>query len=48
MPPELERRTREYEDTLARLVVLEEQALARAGATAERYRYSIGGIGGPP
>lgn len=35
---ELERRTREYEDSLARLVALEEQALARATASAERYR----------
>ena len=35
---ELERRTREYQDTLARLLAIEQQALARATATAERYR----------
>jgi hypothetical protein len=35
---ELERTTREYQDTLARLLAREEQAVARARATAERYR----------
>jgi hypothetical protein len=35
---ELERRTREYQDTLTRLLALEEEALARAEATARRYR----------
>jgi hypothetical protein len=34
---ELERRTREYQDTLARLLAREEQAVVRATATAERY-----------
>ncbi len=35
---ELELRTREYQDTLARLLALEEEAVARATATAVRYR----------
>lgn len=35
---ELEQRTREYQNTLARLLAREEQAVARATATAERYR----------
>ena len=35
---ELERRTREYQDTLTTLLGLEEEAVARATATAERYR----------
>jgi hypothetical protein len=35
---ELERRTRDYQDTLTRLLALEEEALARAAATAERFR----------
>lgn len=35
---ELERRTREYQDTLARLLAIQQQALARATAAAERYR----------
>jgi hypothetical protein len=34
---ELELRTREYQDTLARLLTLEEEALARATASAARY-----------
>jgi hypothetical protein len=35
---ELERRTREYQDALTRLIALEEQTVARAMADAERYR----------
>jgi hypothetical protein len=35
---ELEQKTREYQDALARLLAREEQAVARAEATAERYR----------
>ncbi len=35
---ELEQKTREYQDTLARLLGREEQAVIRATATAERYR----------
>jgi hypothetical protein len=35
---ELEQRTREYQDALARVVTLEEQAIARARAAAERDR----------
>ena len=35
---ELEQRTREYQDTLAKLVLLEEQAVARASASADRLR----------
>lgn len=35
---ELELRTREYQDTLGRLLALEEDAVARAAAGAERYR----------
>jgi hypothetical protein len=35
---ELERRTREHQDTLGRVLVLEEQALESATASAERYR----------
>jgi len=35
---ELERRTREYQDALTRVVALEEQTVARATADAERYR----------
>jgi hypothetical protein len=35
---ELEQKTREYEDTLTRLLAREEQAVVRATATAERYR----------
>lgn len=35
---ELERRTREYQDALTRLVALEEQTVAQAMADAERYR----------
>jgi hypothetical protein len=35
---ELEQKTREYQETLARLLAREEQAVARAAATAERYR----------
>jgi hypothetical protein len=35
---ELELRTREYQDALARLLALEEEAVARATASAERYR----------
>src|SRR5262245_54609687 len=35
---ELEERTREYQDTLRRLRTLDEQALARATAAAERSR----------
>ena len=35
---ELEQRTREYQDSLRRLLDLEEQAVARTRATAERYR----------
>ena len=36
---DLEERTREYQDMLGRLLALDEQALARAAATAERYRH---------
>jgi len=35
---ELEQKTREYQDTLARVRAREEQAVVRAAATAERYR----------
>ena len=35
---ELEQTTREYQDTLAKLVLLEEQAVARASASADRLR----------
>jgi multidrug resistance efflux pump len=35
---ELEQRTREYQDTLARLLAREEQVAVQATATAERYR----------
>jgi hypothetical protein len=35
---ELEQRTREHQDTLARLLALQEEALARATAAAERQR----------
>ena len=35
---ELEQKTREYQDTLVRLLAREEQAVVRATATAERYR----------
>ncbi len=35
---ELEQKTREYQDTLARLLARQEQAVVRATATAERYR----------
>jgi hypothetical protein len=35
---ELEQRTREYQDSLARLLDLQEQAVARATATAVRFR----------
>jgi hypothetical protein len=35
---ELERRTREYQDTLTTLLAIEERALASATAAAERYR----------
>jgi hypothetical protein len=35
---ELQRKTREYQDSLARLVELQEQEAARAAAAAEKYR----------